>query len=272
MTRLRARLDACRRAGRAAVVGYLPAGFPDRETHQALIARAFTAGLDALEIGLPGPPPPTEGSTIVSALTVGGQAVDGVRDSLALAAAARVREEDVLIALAYDAVLEAAGIDALLETCRGAEVDAVLVPQQSMQRQLNIARIAQGADIDVVIFLHRRGDIRQLVETDLVDPIIYLQSASQHTGAPFDQDTAVRRLRDLRSELGSRPARVLVGFGVASPRDVEVLVRAGADGVVVGTAVVDAAAAGIDELDNLVVALRSAASPAASRRQDPERE
>lgn len=63
MTRLRTRLESCRDDGRAAVVGYLPAGFPDRTGYRTLVERAFTAGLDALEIGLPGPTPATEGVT-----------------------------------------------------------------------------------------------------------------------------------------------------------------------------------------------------------------
>lgn len=261
MTRLRARLDSCRRAGRAAVVGYLPAGFPDRNTHQALVARAFSAGLDALEIGLPSPAPPTEGPTITAALAAGRGAVDGIQDALLLAAGARTQAQDVLIALAYDNVVDAAGIDFLLQACEAADVDAILLPQQDMDTQVENFRRARSLDIDVVVFLHRHEEIGFLVQAALDDPIIYLQSATQHTGEHFNRYTALQRLRDVRSELGAGSAQILAGFGVSTPHDVEILVRAGADGAVVGTAVVEAAARGADHLEELIVALRSATLP-----------
>lgn len=258
MTRLRARLESCRRDGRAAVVGYLPAGFPDRAGYRALVDRAFAAGLDALEVGLPGPAPPWEGSTIAAALAMGRTAVDGIPDALALAAGARARAEDALIVVAYDVVVDELGIDPLLKACQAAEIDSILLPQQSMRRQLEIARRARTADIDVVLFLARRGDLRPLTDTGLGDPIVYLQSATQHTGGTLNRDTALRRLGDVRSAFGPQSARILVGFGITSTLDAQVVARAGADGIVVGTAVVEAASDGPDDLEHLVMALRTA--------------
>lgn len=242
------------------MVGYLPAGFPDRTGYRALVNRAFAAGLDALEVGLPGPAPPSEGSAITAALAMGRAAVDSLPDALALAAGARARAEDALIVVAHDAVVDEVGIDYLLEVCRAAEIDSILLPQQPMRRQLEVARRARTKDMDVVLFLARRGDVRRLTETGLRDPIVYLQSATQHTGGTLNRDTALRRLGDVRSAFGPQSARVLIGFGVTSPLDAQVLARAGADGVVVGTAVVEAASDGPDDLEHLVMALRRAAA------------
>lgn len=259
MTRLRATLESCRHAGRAAVVGYLPAGFPDRARYRNLVEGAFTAGLDALEIGLPGPAPSTEGVAITAAIDRCRGAVAGLQDALTLAAGARAHAQDALIALAYDVVVDEVGIDGLLDSCRAAEIDSVLLPQRSMSSQLEIARQAQAEGIDVVFFLSRREEIGQLADGGVGDPVIYLRSATQHTGGPFNPGTALERLADVRSAFGAQSARVLVGFGIASPRDVQVLVRAGTDGVAVGTAFVEAADRGGYDLDQLVVALRSAA-------------
>lgn len=241
------------------VVGYLPAGFPDRAGYRTLAKRAFTAGLDALEIGLPSPAPATEGATITAALHRGRSEVDGLEDALCLAAAARVRAEDALIAVAYDAVVEEFGIDDLLDSCRAAEIDSILLPQQSMDRQLEISRLAEAKEIDLVFFLSRRAEIEQLVDGGPHDPISYVQSATQHTGKAFNADTALERLVDVQSAFGGQSARVLVGFGIAAPADVRVLVRAGADGVVVGTALVEAGGQGADDLAQLVQELRVAA-------------
>lgn len=259
MTRLRARLDSCRHDGRAAVIGYLPAGFPDRAGYLMLVERAFNAGLDALEIGLPAPAPVTEGATITAALSTGRTAVSGLQDALTLAAAARARARDALIALAYDVVVDELGIDHLTACCRAAEIDSVLLPQRSMDSQLEISGQAQAKGLGVVLFLSRREEIRQLADAGLRDPIVYLQSATQHTGQTFNPDVALERLGEVRSALGEQAARILVGFGIASPPDVQILVRAGADGVVVGTAFVEAAGRGGDDLEQLVVALRAAA-------------
>ncbi|MEV0051220.1 hypothetical protein AB0H34_12070 [Saccharopolyspora shandongensis] len=72
-----------------------------------------------------------------------------------------------------------------------------------------------------MIFVHREEDLPVLAATELVWPVIYLQSAELRTGGQFRADKAVERVRELRAALGDRPASILVGpGGVPGPAEV----------------------------------------------------
>ena len=61
---VQARIEACRAEGRAALVGYLPAGFPDVDTSIAAMRAMVDAGVDVIEVGLPYSDPVMDGPTI----------------------------------------------------------------------------------------------------------------------------------------------------------------------------------------------------------------
>ncbi len=60
-------VEAARDEGRAALVGYLPAGFPDVDSSIALIQAMIDGGCDVIEIGLPYSDPVMDGPTIQAA-------------------------------------------------------------------------------------------------------------------------------------------------------------------------------------------------------------
>jgi tryptophan synthase alpha chain len=61
---VQARIEACTAEGRAALVGYLPAGFPDIETSVAAMKAMVDGGVDVIEVGLPYSDPVMDGPTI----------------------------------------------------------------------------------------------------------------------------------------------------------------------------------------------------------------
>ena len=63
-------VEAARDEGRAALVGYLPAGFPDVDSSIALIQAMIDGGCDVIEIGLPYSDPVMDGPTIQAAADV----------------------------------------------------------------------------------------------------------------------------------------------------------------------------------------------------------
>ncbi|HET7173511.1 MAG TPA: tryptophan synthase subunit alpha [Nocardioidaceae bacterium] len=67
MSALATALAGCRVEGRAALVGYLPAGFPDLDGSVALLRAMVAAGVDVVEVGLPYSDPVMDGPTIAAA-------------------------------------------------------------------------------------------------------------------------------------------------------------------------------------------------------------
>ncbi len=82
-----ARIDAARAEGRAALVGYLPLGFPDLDTSVAAARAMVEAGVDVVELGLPYTDPVLDGPVIQHAAERALAAGVRTRDVFATAAA-----------------------------------------------------------------------------------------------------------------------------------------------------------------------------------------
>ena len=263
--RLRARLAQARAERRGVLLGFLPAGYPDPERFLAAAGAAFEAGLDALEVSMPGPAPELDGPLIKAAAQQASQHLGSIAEALELAARARQLPGDSLIALAHARTLEETPVDQFLDAVAAADVDGILLPQHTVADQLAVGLQARERNIEPVIFLHLQEDLGVIAASALHDPLIYLQSADLRTGDPFNPAKAVERLGELADALAGRPYSVCVGFGVRDHGDVQKLMAAGADGAIIGTRLVSAA----DEGPAAVAAIVDEVAPALVRRDGP---
>lgn len=259
MTRLRTRLDAARAEQRGVLMGFLPAGFPDPAAFADIVGAAFDAGLDALEVSMPGPAPHLDGPVIQSAARRASRHLSGVDEALALAAASRRADDDTIVALAYNTTLQRHPADDLLDLLAESDVDAVLLPEQTVPAQVEIGARARERGIEPVIFLHRQEDLPIIAAARLRDPVIYLQSADLRTGGTFDAAKARERLGELAEAMTPHPYCVCVGFGVRGADEIDALAGAGADGAIIGSRLVTAADEGapavVDVIDGAAASL-----------------
>lgn len=258
VNRLTRRLRQCRRDGRLFLVGFLPAGWPDRDGHGECLAAAFGAGADAMEISLPNPPRPLDGPLLQQAAEVAATQVHDARDALVLAGSELDSERGSIVALAYRHAAEQMPADELIQICIEAGADALLMPEHSFAEQLEFAERTRRAGLEQVLFLYLEGDLELLAKTPLHAPVIYLQSADLQTGGPFNADKAHERLAEVREALGGRDAFILVGFGIRGPEEVSALVDSAADGVIIGTALTEAAVRGPGAVADLVESVAEA--------------
>lgn len=256
MNRLTRRLEQCRAGNRLLLAGYLPAGWPDRDGHVRCLRAAVDAGADAMEIAMPNPPLPLDGPQVQHASRIGAGHVDGAADALRLAARGRGSSDAAIIALFYRHAHDELGIDDVLATCVDNDVDALLLPQHPLSEQIEVAHRSRAAGLEQVLFVHLEQDLPLLAASRLDHPVIYLQSADLRTGGPFDADKAHERLGEVRDVLGVHDASVLVGFGVRGRAEVRALRPTTADGVIMGSAMVEAAGTGSTAVGKLVAEIR----------------
>lgn len=257
VNRLTERCEHVAADGRTILVGYLPAGFPDAERFTDCVSAAFSSGADVMEIALPAPPAELDGPVIRAASVQGRKELPDLAGALRRAVAGRASERDPLIAMAYRAAVDGLAADAVVQVCATGGVDAVLLPEHGIDEQLAMLGPARAAGLEQVLFVRRRSDVTAIAHSAVDRPVIYLQSATAPTGGALDIDRARARLDDVRAALG-RDATVLVGFGVSGRDDVRQLGGTSADGVVIGTAMVEAAADGPAGVAQLVADLRAA--------------
>jgi tryptophan synthase alpha chain len=240
--RIAAAFDRCRAAGEAALVTYVMAGDPDRTTSAAMALACVEGGADVLELGIPFSDPIADGPTIQHAAERALRAGTTTRDVLAVAAAVRARSGVPIALMGYLNPILAHGPERFAADCARAGVDALIVPDLLPDEADELARTFGAHGVRTVFLLApTSGDERIAAAARAATGFLYFVSVTGVTGArrPVAEEIGprVQRIRE-RS-----PVPVVVGFGVSSPETARALAPL-ADGVVVGSAIVERIAAG----------------------------
>jgi tryptophan synthase alpha chain len=239
--RIGAAFDRAARDGRAALIPYLVAGYPDSETSFAVALAAADAGADLIEVGLPYSDPLADGATLQRASQVAlgaGATFDGSIALIERIAAARPAVPLVPMAYANQVIGGGDGT----ETARrlaAAGASGIIVADLTPDEGGPFEAVARSAGLAVVYLVAPTTEpARRATIAARTGGFLYCVSLVGVTGARASLPRTVGRLvRDVRA---ASPVPVAVGFGVSRPAHVRALVGAGADGVIVASALVDA--------------------------------
>jgi tryptophan synthase alpha chain len=239
--RVAAAFAAARKAGRAALVPYVVAGYPDAETSFRIALAAVDAGADLLEIGLPYSDPLADGATLQRASGVAlaaGATLEGSLQLIERIAAARPSIPLVPMGYANQFIGGGDGREAarrLSEAGAAGVIVADLTPDEGAPFE----SVARDNDLAVVYLVApTTPPERRAAIATRSGGFLYCVSLVGVTGARSSLPATVGRL--VRDVTAVSPVPVGVGFGVSRPAHVRALVRAGADGVIVASALVDA--------------------------------
>ena len=230
-----------RAEGRAALIPYVVAGYPDADTSFAAACAAIDAGADLLEVGLPYSDPLADGATLQRA-SQGAIAAGATFDrSLALVgriAAARPGVPVVAMGYANQLIGGGDGRDRARALAK-AGVAGVIVADLTPDEGAPFEAVAVEAGIAVVYLVAPTSSpARRAAVAARSGGFLYCVSLVGVTGARTSLPPTVARL--VREVKAVSPVPVAVGFGVSRPAHVRAIARAGADGVIVASALVDA--------------------------------
>ena len=246
----------CREEGRAALVGYLTAFDPDRETSLELLRTALAAGVDVLELGVPFSDPAADGPTVQRAMIRAREAGATLAGVLELAAELRRESDAPIVLFSYANPLLQRG-DALGGQLRDAGIDGVLVVDLPAEHADELREPVRAAGLGWVALVAPTTPPERLpTAVGSASSFVYAVTLKGVTGAALDAER-----EDLATQLqairGHTTLPVAAGFGVREPAQAATLARH-ADGVVVGSALIEAAEQGAAELRTTVEALRAA--------------
>jgi tryptophan synthase alpha chain len=226
---------------RAALIPYVVAGYPDHDTSLAAALAAADAGADLLEVGLPYSDPLADGATLqraTHAAIVAGATLEG---SLALLRAISSARPNVpLVPMCYANQIIGGG-DGRVVATRLAEAGAsgVIVADLTPDEGVAFEAIARQIGLAVVYLIApTTTPARRSAVARRSGGFLYCVSLVGVTGARTSLPPSVRGL--VAAARADSPVPVAVGFGVSKPAHVQMLVKAGADGVIVASALVDA--------------------------------
>jgi tryptophan synthase alpha chain len=227
--------------GRAALIPYLVAGYPDAETSFRIALAAIEAGADLLEVGLPYSDPLADGATLQRASQAALGAGATFDASIALIERiAAARSGVPIVPMAYaNQVIGGGDGGATARRLATAGASGIIVADLTPDEGAPFEAVARQAGLAVVYLVAPTTEpARRARIAARSGGFLYCVSLVGVTGARARLPPSIGRLvRDVRA---ASPVPVAVGFGVSRPVHVRALVGAGADGVIVASALVDA--------------------------------
>ncbi len=280
-----------------AFVPYLAAGDPDFEASLEYVEALVRGGADVVELGLPFSEPIAEGPTIQRAVERSLGA--GMTPERFFEFVEALDVDVPLVCMTYynliyqygrseaprasDASGETASEDAepvrpFVERAAAVGIQGFVVPDLPAEEAgpLREACDEFGLDLVFIVAPTTRGERLERI-MELVSGYVYVQARLGVTGARADVSS---QTTESLARLADHDVPKAVGFGISDGEQAAAVVAAGADGVIVGSALVDVVAAGIEsgasvaetaaELESLARELKEGALAGAQRRPRPE--
>jgi len=239
LERIERTFAANRERGRTSLIAYLTVGFRNLEESYDAARAALEAGADLLELGVPFSDPSADGPVIAKASYEAIGQGGSLRSALELAKRLRATSDAPLILFSYYNPIVSFGDVELVDAALEAGADGILVVDLPPDEGAELRRVAAERKLSIVpLIAPTSGADREQAILERASGFVYYVSVAGVTGsgvAPLE--TAGRHAAELSRRFG---LPVAVGFGIDSAEKARLAASAGADGVVVGTALIRA--------------------------------
>lgn len=248
MSRLAELFDGCRAEGRAALIGYLPTGFPDVQTSIAAMTAMVESGCDLVEVGVPYSDPGMDGPTIAAATEAALAGGVRVRDTLAAVEAISNAGGRAVVMTYWNPVLRK-GVDTFARDLASAGGYGLITPDLIPEEAVDWIAASEEHNLDRIFLVAPSSTPERLAATaNASRGFVYAASTMGVTGARDVVSNAAPELVRRVREVSDIP--VGVGLGVRSGAQAAEI-GAYADGVIVGSALVSALQEGLDAVRRL---------------------
>ena len=248
MTALDNLFTKVRAENRAALIAYIPAGFPSQAGCQRVIAAFIAGGVDAIEIGFPYSDPVMDGPTIQAAAVTSLENGTGAAEVFQALATASAQVPAVV--MTYWNPIEKYGVNEFSAAIAANGGSGVITPDLTIEESQGWISATDNSAINpIYVVAPSTSDARLAQVTAKCSGFVYVASVMGVTGARTSVSTGAADLVARVRKTTSLP--VAVGLGV-STREQAKGVAAYADGVIVGSAFIKALQDAPDEESGLV--------------------
>jgi tryptophan synthase alpha chain len=225
----------------SALICYVVAGYPDIRTSREVINALMEGGADMIEIGIPFSDPIADGPSIQAASN--SALSKGMTPEKALQLAKDVRTSHPklpLLAMTYSNILIRAGMERFMTQSKECGLDGFILPDMPIEEADAYSATASKLNLATVFLVSPNtpeSRLRKVVAS--TSGLIYLVSVYGITGArnSFEKYT-LNTIKSVKQVAGTK-VPVAVGFGISTPGHVKSMINAGADAVIVGSAIID---------------------------------
>ncbi len=246
---------------RGALVGYLVAGDPSPKDTPALCQALIQGGVDILELGIPFSDPVADGPTIQAAGVRALKVRTTPTDCLNIVRKVKQENESAVpvVFMTYYNTLFRFGLEAFLSKAYASGVDGLIVPDLPQLGSSEFARfisaIRENRLASVLLATPTTSDERLRSILNETRGFLYLVSLLGVTGVRKSSQKSeinlgfIQHTCEVAHDHSFASTPVAVGFGISEPRHVQNVLRAGADGVIVGSAFVNIVSQNQDDVD-----------------------
>jgi tryptophan synthase alpha chain len=238
-TRIDRRFAVRKKEGRAALVTFTMAGDPDQATSLAILKALPEAGADVIELGMPFTDPMADGPAIQAAGLRALKSGHDMHKTLAVVREFRTGDDATpIVLMGYYNPIYIYGVDLFLADAKSAGVDGLIVVDLPPEEDVELCLPAMQAGLNFIRLATPTTDDKRLPAVLAnTSGFVYYVSITGITGAaapdPGKVAGAIARIKR------HTKLPVCAGFGVRSGEQARAMAQA-ADGVVVGSALVDA--------------------------------
>jgi tryptophan synthase alpha chain len=236
-TPIQQRFSQLQAEGRCALMPFLMAGDPDLERTRAVLLALQAAGADMIELGIPYSDPLADGPVIQAAASRALASATTPGKVLEMLWSLRGELTIPVILFTYSNPLLNRGMEAFCRAAAAAGAAGLVVPDLPLEEAEKLSAIAAAEGLDLVLLVapttpaDRMGRIAAASRG-----FTYLVSVTGVTGVRTSIETRVEGL--VQQLKGMGPTPVAVGFGIAGPEQARQVRDWGADGAIVGSALV----------------------------------
>lgn len=238
MTRIDAKFADLKARGKSAFVTYVMAGDPNYDTSLEVVKGLPAAGVDVIELGLPFTDPMADGPTIQLAGQRALAAGMTLNKTLELAAAFRQGDDTTpIVLMGYYNPIYSHGVAQFLKDAKASGIDGLIVVDLPPEEDEELCIPANKAGLNFIRLATPTTDDNRLPKVlQNTSGFLYYVSITGITGAAEANAAAVAP--EVARIKAATDIPVCVGFGIKTPAGAEAMGKV-ADGVVVGSAIVD---------------------------------
>ena len=223
-----------------ALICYIVAGYPDIRTSEDIITSLINGGADIIEIGIPFSDPIADGSTIQDAIQ--NSLTSGTTPDMCLELASRVRKTfpDIpLIIMTYSNILFRKGYIQFAQQAKESGIDGFIIPDIPIEEAKEYLDSVKKIGISTIFLVSPNTSEKRLkIISKICTGFLYVISIYGITGERkgFDEYTieSIKRVKKVIAD--NLP--LAVGFGISNPQHVRYMIDAGADGAIIGSAII----------------------------------
>jgi tryptophan synthase alpha chain len=237
MSRIKNTFSRLKKKNETALITYIMAGDPDLATTKSLIVAMEKAGSDIIELGAPFSDPLADGPTIQRAAIRSLTNHTRIADVLGLVADVRTTSNIPLILMTYYNLIFKYGEERFVNDAVAAGLDGLILPDLPPEEASALISSAKNAGLDTIFLLAPTStEDRIKLVSKVSQGFIYYVSLTGVTGAKFADQSSIKSSLTTIKAVTDKP--IAVGFGISTPDQTANVALAGADGVIVGSALV----------------------------------